>query len=251
VPGRPPGPRRSAQLAGLAVSAVLLLAVIGFAADQVIAGAASAQRPAAAPSAARPATARATAASSRARPSARPSSTASPVTAAPTVGANPVRTPPVKATPATAPPVSVKPVSATPFGAGGPSDGDNPQDASLALSASAGSGWHTDWYSSATFGGLKTGTGLLFDLGRTVTLTGATIGLGRTPGADFQLRAGTTTADLATAASVSGAGTLVRLRLSAPVRARYLLIWFTRLPPNGNGTFEAFVSSVTATVTPS
>jgi hypothetical protein len=42
----------------------------------------------------------------------------------------------------------------------------------------------------------------------------------------------------------------VRLRLPSPVRARYLLIWFTALPPDDDGTYQAYVSAVTATVTP-
>jgi hypothetical protein len=144
----------------------------------------------------------------------------------------------------------VTPVSATPFGSGGTSDGDNPQDASLALSGNPATPWHTDWYATATFADLKAGTGLLVDLGRALTVTGAAIRLGNTPGADFQLRAGTNPAHLVTAASAAGAVGLVRLRLPAPVRAQYLLIWFTQLPPNGDGSYEAYVSAVTATVIP-
>jgi hypothetical protein len=159
-------------------------------------------------------------------------------------------TPSARPSPAAVPVAVVTPVSATPFGPGGTSDGDNPQDASLALSRNPATPWHTDWYATATFAGLKAGTGLLVNLGRALTVTGAAIRLGNTPGADFQLRAGTNPAHLVTAASAAGAGGLVRLRLPAPVRARYLLIWFTQLPPNGDGSYEAYVSAVTATVTP-
>jgi hypothetical protein len=236
LPERPTARRRPARAAGLALVAILLLAVIGFAAYKV-SGTVGAQRLASSPSAAPAATARAAGLSSSARPSAAPSVTS--------VSA----TPSARSAPTVVPVTAVTPVSATPFGPGGLSDGDNPQDAPLALSGNPATPWHTDWYSTATFAHLKAGTGLLLDLGRTLTITGATIRLGNTPGADFQLRAGTTPADLATAASDSGAGGLVRLRLPAPVRARYLLIWFTRLPPDGNGTFEAYVSAVTATVT--
>jgi hypothetical protein len=76
----------------------------------------------------------------------------------------------------------VTPVSATAFGPGGTSDGDNPQDASLVLSGSPVTPWHTDWYATASFGNLKAGTGLPLDLGRTLTITGAAIRLGNIPG---------------------------------------------------------------------
>jgi hypothetical protein len=242
LPRRPAPRRHPARAAGLAVAAILLLAVIGFAAYKV-SGTVSAQRPASSP-AARPPAARpaATAGAAGLSGSGRPST-------APSVAAASA-TPSTRPSPAALPVAVVAPVSATPFGPGGTSDGDNPQDASLALSRNPATPWHTDWYATATFAGLKAGTGLLVNLGRALTVTGAAIRLGNTSGADFQLRAGTNPAHLVTAASAAGAGGLVRLRLPAPVRAQYLLIWFTQLPPNGDGSYEAYVSAVTATVTP-
>jgi cytoskeletal protein RodZ len=139
------------------------------------------------------------------------------------------------------------PVSAVAFGPGGTSDGDNPQDASLALSGDPASPWHTDWYMTAGFGDLKAGTGLLLDLGRTVTATSATVQLGDTPGASLQVRAGTAPADLRVVASAADAGGTVRLRLSSHPQVRYLLIWFTLLPPDTAGTYQAAVSGVTVT----
>ena len=43
------------------------------------------------------------------------------------------------------------------------------------------------------------------------------------------------------------AGLPVRLRLASHPHVRYLLIWFTRLPPNGAGTYQVFISSVMVT----
>jgi cytoskeletal protein RodZ len=230
---RRPRPRRRSGRPVLAVAVILVLAVIGFAADKLVTGTSGAQRLASSSSVAHRAarsTAR-TARTAKASPSSPATPSASPSSAAAAVS-------------------DVTPVSATPFGPDGTSDGDNPQDASLALSGDSATPWHTDWYGTAAFADLKPGTGLLLDLGRTLTVTGATIQLGSTPGTDFQLRAGTTTAALTTAASDSGAGGLVRSRLSSPVRARYLLIWFTLLPPDSAGTYQADVSAVTVTVTP-
>ena len=51
-------------------------------------------------------------------------------------------------------------------------------------------------------------------------------------------------ADLRPVASSSDAAGLVRLSLSTPVRARYLLIWFTRLPPDSSGTYQVSVYQI-------
>lgn len=231
LPGRPvPGRRRGrGRAAGPAIAVGVALAASGFVAYEVASHTGSTQHLASSQATTHQPGGRARTPSSSGHESTATSLTLSP----------------------TAPPVTdVTPVSATAFGPGGTSDGDDPQQASLALSGNLATPWHTDWYATAEFGNLQAGTGLLLDLGRTLTVTGATIQLGSTPGADFQLRAGTTPAGLATVASDFGAGGLVRLRPSSPVRARYLLIWFTLLPPDSAGTYEAYVSDVIATVTP-
>jgi cytoskeletal protein RodZ len=139
---------------------------------------------------------------------------------------------------------AVTPVSATAVGPGGTS-GDNPQEASLALSGDPATPWTTDWYATAQFGNLQTGTGLLVDLGRTVTATGVTIQLGTTPGADLQVRAGTNPASLPEVANAANAGGAVKLSLATRPQVRYVLIWFTLLPPDAAGTYQADISGVT------
>jgi hypothetical protein len=151
--------------------------------------------------------------------------------------------------PATAsvPPVTpLAPVSATAFGPGGTGQGDNPQDAWLALADNPARPWHTSWYTTADFGNLQAGTGLLLDLGRPVRVTDAQITLGSMPGADIELRAGNVLAltDLRTVARATNAGGLVQLRPTRSVRGRYLLIWFTLLPPDPAGTFQASVYNI-------
>ena len=152
--------------------------------------------------------------------------------------------------PATALAAEVTPVSATAFGPNGTSDGDYPQGAALALSGDPATPWHTDWYSTARFGNLQNGTGLLLDLGRTVTAASVTIRLGSTPGADLQLRAGPTLSDMPVVAGAADAGGTVRLHLASHPRTRYLLIWFTLLPPDPAGTYQAYISSVTVSESP-
>jgi transcriptional regulator with XRE-family HTH domain len=142
----------------------------------------------------------------------------------------------------------LQPVRAVAFGPGGIADGDNPQLAGRAIGAQPG-GWNTNWYTTAEFGGLQAGTGLLLDLGRPATVTGVTVRLGPAAGALLQLRAGNAAvpSGLRMVAQASGRGGDVTLSPPAPVQARYLLIWFTRLPPDASGTYQATIYHVSVT----
>jgi hypothetical protein len=109
--------------------------------------------------------------------------------------------------------------------------------------------WHTHWYTTAHFGNLQTGTGLLLDMGRPVQITGARISLGAVPGADLQVRiAASTSSERAfrTVAGVRNAAGPTDLAVTSSIHGRYVLIWFTRLPPagGGNGTYQAIIHAV-------
>ena len=91
---------------------------------------------------------------------------------------------------------ALKPLSAVSFDPYGDGLGENSQLAHLAIDGNPATAWHTQWYASASFGDLKPGTGLLLDMGRTVTISTVRVLLGTTPGADFQLRAGATASSL-------------------------------------------------------
>src|SRR5579864_8627486 len=142
-------------------------------------------------------------------------------------------------------PRSLRPRSAQAFNPYG--QGDNDQLAPLAIDRSLVTAWQTDWYASPAFGNLEPGTGLVLDMGRVVAITGAQILLATPRGADFQLRAGMSAealADLPVLAREAGAGGWVRIQLSAPVHARYVVIWFTMLPADSSGTFQVSVFDV-------
>jgi hypothetical protein len=138
------------------------------------------------------------------------------------------------------------PVSASAFGPAGSGSGDNPQLAPMVIEANAAAPWVTDWYRSAQFGGLQAGTGLLISMGRPVRITSVRIILGSERGADLELLTGNipVRARMRLAGSASHAGGRLRLKLARPRRARYLLIWFTLLPPDSAGTFQASVYNV-------
>ena len=156
--------------------------------------------------------------------------------------ASPVRTSP-QPSPAITP---LAPVTVAAFGPGGTASGDNPGNASRAIDGSSQTVWQSDWYRSAEFGNLQAGTGLLLDMGHPVRVTSVSILLGSERGADLTVAAERVPRVPASRgqATARDAGGTVRLTLARPRRERYLLIWFTLLPPDSAGTFQASVYDI-------
>jgi hypothetical protein len=139
---------------------------------------------------------------------------------------------------ATGPAVTLTVANATAFGPDGTSDGDNPGMASRVLRG--GGAWDSSWYATAEFGHMESGTGILLDMGHAVTVNSVGLVLGSAVGADLQVRLGDA-ADLgsmSTAASMSNAHGTLHLPLNSPASARYVLIWFTRLPVKSPGKYQ-------------
>ena len=90
------------------------------------------------------------------------------------------------------------------------------------------------------------GAGLLRSHGPGVRHGPAGAAVGPAHGASFQVRAGAAPAlaDLPPVAQAASTGGVVHLRLPTPAHGRYLLIWFTSLPPDPAGTFQASVYDV-------
>jgi transcriptional regulator with XRE-family HTH domain len=234
-PRMPLRARERRRVRWAAVLAAAVLAVIGFASYKLVAAAGRAGAAAAVStrhpgSAGRPG---GTPGPSPAGSGTAVGSAPAPASASPA----PARTPSPAATPA----AELTPASVAAFGPGG---GDDPQQAALALSGNPATPWRTDWYTTPEFGNLYDGTGLLVDMGRPVTVTSVRLSLGGNPGADLELRAGPSPSDLTTVARSSGAGGTVLLSLSPPAHARYLVVWFTRLPPDSAGTYQASIYDI-------
>jgi cytoskeletal protein RodZ len=147
-------------------------------------------------------------------------------------------------------PVTVRlltPARVTAFGPSGPGSGDNPQNAAQAIAGNRSAPWYSQWYATPGFASLKTGTGLLVDMGRTVTVSTVRVWMTAPSGASLQLRAGAKPVPswLPSVASAGNTGGLVRLQPGAPAHVRYLLIWFTKLPPDNAGHYQASVYRIT------
>jgi cytoskeletal protein RodZ len=241
-PSMPLRRRERRRVRWTAVLAVLVLAVLGFAGYKFASGLGR-DRPAAAAASSHPAPAGGHASPAASVPAVQASTAQASTAQASTAQATPAATPSTS-TPAAA--RALAPASVAAFGPAGTADGDNPQNAALAIAGNPATPWYSQWYATPEFGNLKNGTGLLLDLGRTVTVSSVQVSLVSGSGADIQLRAGNTPdqAQLSQVASASNAGGTVRFHLSAPVHARYLLVWFTKLPPDNAGTYQARVYQI-------
>jgi cytoskeletal protein RodZ len=238
-PGLPIRTRERRRVRWTAFLGVLVLAVLGFASYKFVSSVDRAHRT----SAASP------------RPSAAGSQAGLPSASAPAVQASTAQASPRPASPSATPSApsasavaaqALAPASVAAFGPAGTADGDNPQLAPLAVSGNPVRPWYSQWYATAEFGQLKAGTGLLLDMGHPVTVSSVRLSLVSRSGADLQLRAGSkpVSAWLPRVASASNAGGAVRMKLTAPVHVRYVLIWFTKLPPDAAGTYQASVYKI-------
>jgi len=122
-----------------------------------------------------------------------------------------------------------------------PPPGDGRERPSLVGRATDGdpaSSWLTERYSSAPFGGLKPGVGLLVDLGEPTEVGRVELVLGAA-GTDVEIRVGDVAAPDAKGFTRVAAGTSdgdgLALALPAGTQARYYLVWITRLPQVDSG----------------
>jgi hypothetical protein len=147
---------------------------------------------------------------------------------------------------------AIRIVSAHDFDPEGDPPEENPGETALAIDGKPDTGWHTMTYKGdAALGGLKSGVGLVLDLGSEqkvgsvqVRLAGSPTGLelfATPPGDDNP------PVELADARRVTGTtadGTTVVLRADPTVRTRFLVVWLTRLPAVSGG-FRGEITEVT------
>ncbi|HET7174064.1 MAG TPA: protein kinase family protein [Nocardioidaceae bacterium] len=137
-----------------------------------------------------------------------------------------------------------------------PGDGvENNAQAKLAIDNSTASAWPTSTYrGNPKLGGLKSGVGLVVDLGRPVDVRAVTVRLQGRP-TSLQLRAAppeatappmSSASDYVLVASRADAGTTVDFSLDQPVRTRFLLVWLTSLPPV-HGGYRGAIADITVT----
>jgi hypothetical protein len=168
---------------------------------------------------------------------------------APPQGLRPTDHPSASNTPA----VVLPPASAAAYG---PSGGDNPGQAGLAIDNSPGTDWTTDSYrGSPHFGNLYNGTGLMLDMGKRVNVSSVTVTFGSIPGTHVRIEVGNTGTSTGAFTgpppgfttldhSSNAVGTVTFTGHS--ISGQFILIWFTKLAPQSgsSGNFRADVFNV-------
>jgi serine/threonine protein kinase len=146
---------------------------------------------------------------------------------------------------------SPSPVASTPIPVKGVTDFDpeadppeeNPDLAPLAVDGKPGTAWTTVTYQgNPKLGGLKSGVGLLVDLGKPVDVGGVRLTLLGRP-TSLKILAAPRNAQAAPSniegltrvASADNAGRRVRLPFTKPVTTRWLVVWLTSVPPVPGG----------------
>lgn len=127
---------------------------------------------------------------------------------------------------------------------------ENTQYAQDAIDPSMGTAWDSQWYKTAEFGGLKAGAGLLLDMGKPVTFRSVLVTFGAIPGADVKLLVGNSVArsaanleSMTTVAAANDVSGPVTFRITSSASGRFLVIWFTKLPPKP-GSAHWFMAAV-------
>ncbi|MEU6088634.1 protein kinase family protein [Streptomyces sp. NPDC047085] len=152
-----------------------------------------------------------------------------------------------------------KPASSKPIAIQGARDFDpfskdqteKPGDISKAYDNSPATYWQTDFYLSPKFGNLKSGVGMILDLGKvqqvgkvTVTFVGQTSVELRAAGSD----AGSEPTSFDAYTKVAdGSGTTVVLHPGKSLKTQYLLVWLTELPADGVSHWRGRVADIKVT----
>jgi putative peptide zinc metalloprotease protein len=151
--------------------------------------------------------------------------------------------------------VTLTPVSAHGFDAldtSGDPRNENDNLAGYAIDQDPATSWQSQYYlGNPVFGGLKAGSGLIVDMGRKVRLSSVAVTFGSAPGADVSIKVGnddtlaaSAVPSFSTVAAADGIGGRHTFKATRAIRARYVLIWFTKLPPVNPGKYQAQIFSI-------
>ncbi|WP_247746695.1 protein kinase family protein [Streptomyces oryzae] len=130
------------------------------------------------------------------------------------------------------------------------SDGrEKPERANDAVDGKPGTYWLTDKYiGHATFGNLKSGAGLILDLGKARQVSRLKVDfIGKTSASFLAAPSSVTNrpSSLSSFSKVtSGSGNHLVLKAKKPIKTRYVLLWLTKLPLTDDGNYRGRVTEV-------
>jgi hypothetical protein len=118
--------------------------------------------------------------------------------------------------------------------------------AARAIDGDPSTGWRSERYDSATFGGVKKGVGLALDLGDPSVVRQVTLDVLGSDGT-VEIRAADTPdvvgSSVLARGQIDGTGKVV-LSIRRAASTRYLLVWFTRVPQQQNGENRVLVDEI-------
>lgn len=133
--------------------------------------------------------------------------------------------------------------------------GEHPNLIHDAYDKDAGTAWTTMQYRGSPYlGNIKSGVGMWIDLGTAMPVTSVgldLVGVGsdleiRVPAEAFASSPPTAITDWRTVTKGVGLGSKADLIFDQPVEARFVLVWFTKLPPDGTGTYRGGIQEIVA-----
>jgi serine/threonine protein kinase len=146
------------------------------------------------------------------------------------------------------------PASANSFDPFGGANGENEDDAKYAIDGNPSTAWHTDfYYNYPNFGNLKTGTGLILDMGRPVRLSQVVVQFGTICCTHVEIEIGNNATPVQSTlssftevqSSVAAVGSTT-FNVTSKATGRYVLIWITYLPrlAGSSNEYEALIYNV-------
>ncbi|MFF5310051.1 protein kinase family protein [Streptomyces massasporeus] len=145
-------------------------------------------------------------------------------------------------------PISIK--GAQDFDPLGNDGSENPDEIDRLYDNAPGTYWETSFYASADFGRLKSGVGVILDLGKVQDVGKVTVSFKGDTSVELRAASGAATQPQSLdgyTKVAQGAGTTVALKPDESLKSRYLLVWLTKLPLTDDGNYRGRVVDVKVT----
>ncbi|WP_405819208.1 protein kinase family protein [Streptomyces sp. NBC_01390] len=126
---------------------------------------------------------------------------------------------------------------------------ENPNDIDKVYDTAAGTYWQTSYYTSSDFGRLKSGVGVVLDLGKVQQVGKVTVTFVGDTSVELRAASGDTGTEPTTLDGYTkvaeGSGASVTLKPGKTLKSRYLLVWLTDLPKQvDDGQFRGRIVDV-------
>ncbi|MFF5968363.1 protein kinase family protein [Streptomyces collinus] len=127
---------------------------------------------------------------------------------------------------------------------------ENPDEIDRLYDNVPGTYWETSFYASADFGRLKSGVGVILDLGKIQDVGKVTVSFRGDTSVELRAASGAATQPQSLdgyTKVAQGSGTTVALRPNESLKCRYLLVWLTKLPLTEEGNYRGRVVDIKVT----